>query len=376
MAEEDAPAEADRVGHLPHPRETRALYGQSAAEASFLEAWGAGRLHHAWLLTGPRGIGKATLAYRIARRRLASDDGGGLLEAAAPPETLDLPADHAVARRVAAGAEPRLFTLRRMADAKTGKLATRIRVDDVRRLKSFFQLTATDGGWRVAIVDAAEEMNGAAANAILKLLEEPPPRALLLLVSHAPARLLPTIRSRCRTLRLSPLGPADLAAALADAGVAPADDLDALAILADGAAGEAARLVEADGPKLYRRLVRLIAGAPDMDRREMIAIADACAGREKAEMFDLTLRLMDILLARLARAGALGLASPAAPDEGAIFAKLAPDPAAARAWADLASGIQEKAARAQTVNLDPAMVMLDIFFMFDAAARKIRARPV
>lgn len=377
MAEDGAPPEPDRVGDLPHPRETQALFGQAAAEAAFLSAWAAGRLHHAWLLTGPRGVGKATLAYRIARTRLAQADGGGLFGAPEPPRTLALALDHPVARRVAAGAEPGLYTLRRAPDAKSGKLGTRIRVDDVRRLKSFFQLSAADGGWRVAIVDAAEEMNAAAANAILKLLEEPPPRALLLLVSHAPARLLPTIRSRCRVLKLGPLGPADLAAALQGAGIETEGDLAALAILADGAAGEAARLVALDGPKLYRRLVRLAGGAPDMDRREMIALADSCAGRGAAETFDLTLRLVEILLARLARAGAgRPDAAEAAEGEDEMLARLAPDEAAARVWADLAAETQAKAARALAVNLDPAMVMLDIFFAFDAAARKTRARPV
>lgn len=361
--------EPDRVGDLPHPKDTPALFGQSAAEAEFLAAWGSGRMHHAWLLTGPRGVGKATLAYRIAKKRLSEEDGGGLFGAPEIPDTLDLSPDHPVSRRVTAGGESRLFTLRRMADEKTGKLATQIRVDDVRRLKSFFQLTATDGGWRAAIIDPAEEMNAAAANAILKLLEEPPPRALMLLVSHAPARLLPTIRSRCRVLKLAPLGPDDLARALEAAGVETSDDPALLASLAGGAAGEAARLVQLEGVKLYQRLSRMAAAAPDMDRREMSAIADACAGRDKAEIYDLTLGLFDQLLARLARAGATG-------SDNEVLARLSPDPSAARIWADLASEIQEKAARARAVNLDPAMVMLDMFFMFDTAARKIRARTV
>lgn len=377
MAEPAPPPEPDRVGDLPHPRETVALFGQAAAERAFLDAWGAGRLHHAWLISGPRGVGKATLAYRIAKARLAAEDGGGLFGAPAAPETLSLPPDHPVAHRVTAGSEPRLFVLRRTADEKTNRLSAQIRVDEVRRLKGFLQLSAADGGWRVAIVDAAEEMNPAAANALLKLLEEPPPRVLLLLVSHAPARLLPTIRSRCRTLKLAPLGAADLAAALDGAGVDIGDAPDALALLADGAAGEAARLVALEGPALYQRLVRLAGGAPGMDRREMVALADSCAGRDGAEVFDVTLRLFDILLARLARAGAgAGDGREAAAGEAAIFAALAPDEAAARIWADLSAEAQEKAARARAVNLDPAMVMLDMFFAFDAAARKTRARPV
>ncbi|MEO0360280.1 MAG: DNA polymerase III subunit delta', partial [Pseudomonadota bacterium] len=274
-------------------------------------------------------------------------------------------------------AEPRLAALRRTVDPKSGKLNTMIRVDDVRALKSFFQLSAADGGWRVAVVDPAEDMNASAANALLKLLEEPPARSLFLLVSHAPNRLLPTIRSRCRMLKAAPLGPGDLAAALSNAGVDPGPDAGALAILSGGSAGEAARLVAAGGVALYARLVRLAAGAPGMDRTEMIALAEACAGRDAEETYDLTLRLVDLMTARLARAGAFGPPTdPAAPEEPALAARLAPDAAAARRWADLSTELQARTGRARAVNLDPAGVMLDTFFAIDAAAREVRARPV
>ncbi|MFN3262030.1 MAG: DNA polymerase III subunit delta' [Pikeienuella sp.] len=372
---EAAPEEADRVGDLPHPRETLRLFGQEAAEEAFLAAWGGGRLHHAWLLAGPRGVGKATLAYRIARARLAAEEGGGLFGAPEPPRTLDLDPEHPVSRRIAAGSEPRLFTLRREADPKTERLYTRIRVEDVRRLKSFFQLSAADGGWRVAVVDPAEEMNANAANALLKVLEEPPPRVLILLVCHAPARLLPTIRSRCLMLKLSPLGAEDLAAALEAAGVETGAEAGALALLSDGSAGEAARLAALGGPALYSRLVSLLAGAPGMNRREMAAIGSACSGRANAETYDLVIRLIDILLARLARAGALGPPSAeAAPGEAKALAALSPGPAAARLWADLALTLGGRAAAARAVNLDPSQVMLDIFLEIDAAARIARAR--
>ncbi|MFP4275020.1 MAG: DNA polymerase III subunit delta', partial [Paracoccaceae bacterium] len=243
MSEVQLP-EPDRIEGAPHPRETPRLFGQGLAQEAFLEAFAAGRMHHGWLLTGPRGVGKATLAWQVARFLLAQPQegqGAGLFGAAPGADSLDLAPEHPVARRVAAGSEPGLFVLRRGPNDKGNALSAQIRVDEVRRLKSFFSLSATEGGRRVAIVDAADEMNPSAANALLKLLEEPPARSTLLLVAHQPARLLPTIRSRCRELRLKPLAPAELAAALDQAGLAPEGDVAALSELSGGSVGAAVR---------------------------------------------------------------------------------------------------------------------------------------
>jgi len=190
----------------PGPRQAERLVGHDAALAAFHAAWRGGRLHHAWLIGGPPGIGKATLAFRIARWVLA----GG-------PETdasLALPPSHPAFRKVAIGSHPDLAVLERSENTKTGRMRTEIVVDDVRTLASFLRLTPAESDWRVAIVDPADDLNREAANALLKILEEPPPRALVLLVAHAPGRLLPTIRSRCRRLMLRPLAEAEVAALL------------------------------------------------------------------------------------------------------------------------------------------------------------------
>ncbi|MBP9183538.1 MAG: DNA polymerase III subunit delta' [Fuscovulum sp.] len=365
----------DRLDGAPHPRETARLIGQDVAETAFLDAFRQGRLHHGWLLTGPKGVGKATLAWRIARFLLATPEDDGMF-APPPPDSLDIPPDHPVARRLRALAEPRLYLLRRGPNDKETALSQFITVDEVRKMKSFFALSAADGGRRVAIVDAADEMNTAAANALLKLLEEPPAGATFLLVAHRPHGLLPTIRSRCRELRLTPLAPPDLAQALAQAGgdTAP-EDTAALAELAGGSVGEAFRLTHSDGIRTYAELVRLFQDLPRLDRSRAATLADSAAGRAAGDRFDQIVTLADLFLARLARAGTLGRTPPeAAPGEAALIARLSPDPLAARHWATLAEDLTARARRGKAVNLDPAALLMDMLFRIDETAGALAKR--
>ncbi len=364
----DAAPEADRAPGAAHPRETAALFGQQAAEAAFLTAAATGRLHHGWLLTGPRGVGKATLAWRIARFLLAEAPAeAGLFGAPEPPSTLEIAPDHPIARRVQALSEPRLFLLRRAWDDERKRLKTVITVDEVRRLKSFFGLSATDGGRRVVIVDAADEMNPNAANALLKVLEEPPEGAVLLLISHQPSRLLPTIRSRCRELRLATLSAGDMASALQAAGIEGADPA-ALAELSGGSVGAAIRLANQDGLSLYSDLVALAGTLPRLDRPRALKFADSVTGRGNEDRLDLALTLLDLLLARLARAGAAGPPAEAATGETAMLARLSPDAHAARAWAELQQKAGARARHGRAVNLDPAMLLLDILLQMNETA--------
>jgi len=372
LGEMEAPPEADRAPGAPHPRETPALFGQHKAEAAFLDAFNSGRQHHAWLLTGPRGVGKATLAWRIARFLLATPtETGDALFAAPPPTSLDIPPDHPVAHHIHAMAEPRLFLLRRPWDAKTAKLKTVITVDETRKLHPFFGMSAADGGRRVVIVDAADDMNTAAANAILKMLEEPPKGATLLLVAHQPSRLLPTIRSRCRRLALDSLGPEDMARALAQAEI-PAPDSTGLTELAAGSVGEAVALVQQEGLTLYAEILALAATLPRMDRGLASALAQSAGARGAEARFDLALDLMDRLMARLARTGATGTAPPdILPGEAALLTRLAPDMAAGRAWADLAADLTGRARRGRAVNLDPAALILDMCLRIGSTAEAL-----
>lgn len=353
--------EPDRVDGAPHPRETPVLFGQDAAQGQLLAALAGDRLHHGWLLAGPRGVGKATLAWRFARAALAHRPGGGLF-APPPPASLDVPPDHPVARRIAAGAEPGLLPIRRGVDDKTGRLRAQITVDEVRRLRDFFGLSAADGGRRAVIVDAADELNPSAANAILKLLEEPPAGALLLLVAHRPGALLPTIRSRCRMLRLAPLRPDDLARALAQALGALPDGADRLADLAQGSVGEAVRIAAADGLALDARLGALMAGLPRLDRPLLHDLAEDVGARGADARFDLLLRFLEGRLAALARAAATGQPPEVAREAGRLGRP-------AGVWARLASDLPARARAARAVNLDPAALVVDMGLSLERAAR-------
>jgi DNA polymerase III subunit delta' len=262
------------------PRETKVLFGHDDAERTLLEAYKGGRIPHAWLIGGPPGIGKATLAYRLARFVLAHPD--PTASAVQNAASLAIAADHPVARRIAGQAQGDLLVLERVINEQTGKLYTVIRVDDVRRAVPFFGSTAGEGGWRIAIVDAVDDLQREGANALLKVLEEPPARALLLLVSHAPARELPTIRSRCRRLLLRPLASADVARAVAAATGRNADDADIkeAATAVDGSVMRALGFLDGPALALRQRVLELFAQLPDPDPRALHALGDALGGSE------------------------------------------------------------------------------------------------
>lgn len=365
--------ESDRIDGAPHPRETQRLFGQDAAVARFLEAYNSGRLHSGWLLTGPRGIGKATLAWKIATFLLSEDAASGLFGGLAEATSLDVSSEHPDARLVQSGAHPRLYVVRRPVDEKTHKLKSEITVDAVRGLKGFFQMSAADGGRRVVIVDCADELNRNAANAILKELEEPPTNTTLLLLSHQPSRLLPTIRSRCTELRCAPLSATDLTAALEQANM-QIEAPDALTALCSGSAGDAIRLLNYDGLPLYAKLVSLFDGLPNINRPIALKLADSCAGRGSETRFAITLDLMDVFISRAARAGLVGEPNQqGAPGEARLLARLAPHDVAARHWAELQQQLVNRSRHGKAVNLDPASMILDMIFKIEKIAQKTTA---
>lgn len=268
---------------VPHPRETTALFGHHDAEQTLLSAYRGGRIPHAWLIGGPQGIGKATLAYRMARFVLAHRDPAAPQVQSAT--TLEVDPAHPVARQVAAEAHGGLLEIHRTANDK-GVLRTVITVDDARETVSFFGSTAAVEGWRVCIVDTVDELNANAANALLKVLEEPPQRALFLLVTHASARVLPTIQSRCRKLALRALTTGDVvsAAALATGRETDDPDLREAADNSEGSVSRAINLLGGGALKLHQRTAALLNTLPHVDPRELHALGDALGTSDRVAL--------------------------------------------------------------------------------------------
>jgi len=261
------------------PRVTDKLFGHGGIEAALLAAYRGGRVPHAFMLIGQKGIGKATLAYRMARFVLAHPHPTS--ESVHAATSLAVDPEHPVARRVAAQAHGDLLVLERTPNEK-GVLRQQIAVDDVRRTISFFGATAGEGGWRIAIVDAVDELNRAGANALLKVLEEPPERALLLLVCHSASRVLPTLRSRCSVLAMRPLAQSDVARALA-ASVGSAEDdpqIEAAAAAADGSVARALGFLDDDALALRQRALDELERLPSVNANALHALGDALAGTD------------------------------------------------------------------------------------------------
>src|SRR5947209_3385523 len=266
-----------------HPRQTTALFGHADPEAALLSAYRSGRIPHAWLIGGPAGIGKATLAYRMARFVLAH--GNPLGSDVQGAGSLSVDPSNPVARQIAAGAHGGLLTLERTRNDK-GVLRTVITVDETRETISFFGSTAAAEGWRVCIVDTVDELNPNAANALLKVLEEPPQRSLFLLVSHSPARALPTILSRCRKLPLRPLATSDVIRAAALATDKDANDpaLIEAAEASEGSVSRALTLLGGDALKLQQRTAALLATLPKIDPRELHALGEALGTSDRVAL--------------------------------------------------------------------------------------------
>ena len=272
------------------------LYGHDEQIAAFRAARASERMHHAWLLTGPQGVGKGSFARAAALRLLA--------DAAGPPidlPGLDMPASHPIASLWNAGSHPDVMLLERLYREKTKDYARGITVDQVRGLSRLFATSPSFSPWRVVIVDSADDMERSGANALLKLLEEPPSNTLFLMVSHAPARLLPTIRSRCRTLRFGTLGEGDMTAALRQA-LPEADprEIAEIAAAGEGSPGRAVTFAGLDVAGLDKAMDGLVRSG-DPDNGERAALARALSGKPAQARYELFLERAPSRIAAEAR---------------------------------------------------------------------------
>lgn len=324
LADAAAPPEPEDIT----PRGNAECIGHEKIEKALLADFSAGRMPHAIILAGPPGIGKATLAYRLARFLLAQsteDAGSSLFGDAAPPESLYVAPEHPAFRRVLSGGHADLMTVEREFDEKRGRLKNDISVETVRRIHPFLRKTAAEGGWRVVIVDSAEYLNQSSQNALLKILEEPPKKTVLILTTAQPGGFLPTIRSRCRMVPMAPLGEMQMSALLDRfaPGIAPAQKA-MLAKLAEGSIGRALQFHADDGIALYQDLLKAAATLPELDMLLVHELADKFGkfGAERA--FDTVCDILTGWCARLARLQARGLPLlDVLPGDSEVFQRLA-----------------------------------------------------
>ncbi|MBP1850131.1 DNA polymerase III subunit delta' [Rhizobium halophytocola] len=316
------------------------LHGHQQAEQFLAEAYRSGKSHHAILLEGPEGIGKATLAFRFANHVLSHPD-----PEQAPDRLADPDPASPVSRQIASGASHNLLHLTRPVDEKTGKVKSTITVDEVRKAGHFFSQTSGSGNWRIVIIDPADDLNRNGANAILKILEEPPRRALFLVLSHAPGRLLPTIRSRCLPLRLKPLSDEAMRAALDHLGFALRSDEEARAVLkiADGSVARALKIINYGGLDIIAAFDKAIDGEGPARRKAMHQLADALSGRDSDAAFNFFTEHVGDFLRQQARAAAL---------DGRLDL--------ANRFAGLVSAIDERFTVAGAYNLDRKQTILDV----------------
>lgn len=310
------------------------ISGQDKAVEQFRAAWDSRALHHAWLLAGPRGVGKAHFAGDAAVRLLS--------EAAGPPVDLpaiETPEEHPIAKLIAAGSHPDLRWLERLENEKTGNLARNITVAQVRELGEFLALTPALSSWRVVVIDSVDDLEKSAANALLKMLEEPPPNTVFLLVSHAPGRLLPTIRSRCRRLEFHALSDDAMASVLeVQLPEINGAERQRLIPLAGGSVGRALAFASLELASLETDALAILReGDPDNNRRSNLA--GQLARKTAADRYSAFLEMLPSLIAREAR----GLAPPQR--ERAI---------------DAYEKVRELTAIAPRLSLDPAATVFQL----------------
>lgn len=346
------------------PRSNPDCIGHEDIEKSLLQDYRAGRLPHALVLAGPPGIGKATLAFRLARFLLAQgeEQGGGLFGDVAPPTSLYVAPENPVFRRVASSGHADLITIEREFDEKKGRFKNDISVDAVRRIHPFLHMTAAEGGWRAVIVDSAEYLNANSQNALLKILEEPPKKTVIILTTSQPGSLLPTIRSRCRMIPLEPLSEKAIGTLLDKfaPGLA-ADEKMTLSRLAQGSIGKALQFYQDDGVVLYKELLGVVSTMPQLDLLKVHALAEKLGKYGAEQSYNTATEIMIGWCERQARATVRGQILPdILPGDAVVFQKIEnayPAGHFLRAW----EKISQLVLQTDIYNLDKKQAIMGAF---------------
>jgi DNA polymerase III subunit delta' len=348
--------ESDRFEDAPHPRESYHCFGHAETERQFILSYLSGHLPQAFIIGGPPGIGKATLAWRLARFLLANPDPATAVGEARAD--LFVAPDHPVSRQIAAMTHPDLVLLRREWNEKDKRFFTEIRVEDIRCAIHMFQQAAGRGGYRICILDCADDLNPSSANALLKLIEEPPPRALFLIVAHRPGRMLATLSSRCQKILLKPLAAADIGrivTALGPPWSAAGEAKLAAAIAREhGSIRNVLRLLDDRAIELDTNLSRMLDDLPRIDWSKVHALADRVAARNNGKDYETMLAAIDDWLDTRVLC--------CAQSPGANWARLAPY---ALVWEKLGEAARET----EIFNLDKRPLILSLFAELAAAAR-------
>lgn len=360
---------------LHSPCHTDKVFGHEGAERLFLEAFNSDRLHHAWLISGPKGIGKATLAWKFAKFLLSQkskNEGPGLFGEDLPTEgaSIDTDPKDSTIQRIKSGGHGGLIVAERTYNEKTGKMRNDIVIDDVRKLINFFSQTSAEGGWRVALVDAADEMNSNAANALLKILEEPPEKSIIFLIAHSPGKLLPTIRSRCRAMNLNALPDESVKAVIAARFPEMSiEDLSNTALLSKGAPGRAIEVASLEGVSLYREMIGLLSDLPRLNIPNVHQFSVKIGAAKADAKYRLFIQIYLDWLQRLIRQLATGIPSQELmKDETSNITRISAF-AGVDQWLDLWEKMGELINRADAVNLDRKQIIVTMFTAIGALSR-------
>jgi DNA polymerase-3 subunit delta' len=335
----------DKVENCTHPRDTHVLFGHEVAEQSFLKALIDERLHHAWLIQGPKGCGKATLAYRMTRRLAGAsinEDNG----------VLGSNPNHAIVKQISAGSYPDLMVVSKQWNEKTKKWRNEISVDQIRKIGKLYAHRASGNGWRICIIDCVDDLNHNAANALLKILEEPPEQGLLLLICNNPGRLLATLRSRCRSLKLRAPG-VELATRVAVGCGAELEEATFAAELSQGSPGRAAQIVNGNARELWKDIEGIFKRLPQIDRVKVNSLAAMLSVKSAKQSLELFFELLTLRhkkeIKNIALAGNLQQISP---------------------WEKMLNVNHDIQLDINRINLDPAQVVQQTIFNISKAAEQ------